>query len=1450
MNTKASIAGIGVLVFLSLVVAVSAVDATVVKVDPASQTLTPGGSFSIDVIVEEVTYMAIDQATLNFDSSAMSVSSVTEGDFLKTAGPTLGAGMEIIDNDNGDVTFFYSLLAQHVGVDGSGTLATINFDTNASAEGTFDLELTNVLLGEGDGDKITVDVISSGTVGLDNTPPTVDIISPQTCTWFDSEDVVVTFHPWDNVDQELDYAISVDGEEKASGTAPNCTETEVNLGVLEECDHIIRVNVMDDVGLEGSAEVTIHVDLTPPTVEIMSPANGTWFDSEPFNITFHPWDNKAELLNYSIFDDGVEVANGTAENCTTTNVTLNPEILGDCDHVIRVNVTDYAGKTNSSEVTIHIDLTPPTVEIMSPANGTWFDSEPFNITFHSWDNKAQLLNYSVFDDGVEVANGIVENCTTTNVTLNPEILGDCDHVIRVNVTDMVGKTNSSEVTIHVDLTPPTVEIISPANDTWFDNEPVNVTFRPWDNKAQFLNYSVFLDGVEVENGTIANYTEKEVNLGVLEECDHVIRINVTDMVGKINSSAVTIHVDLTPPTVELVSPANGTWFGLEDVQVTFHPWDNKADMLEYRIYVDDEEKANGTAANNSDKEVNIGGTITTVGAHTIRVEVTDYAGKTNSSAVITIYVDPILPTIEILSPEGGEWFTSEPVNVTFHLWDNLAQQLNYSIYIDDQLNQTGIAQNDSTTEIDLGILPECNHEIRVNVTDKVGNMNSSAVTIHVDRTPPTVKIISPENNTWLDSGDVVITFHPWDNKAQHLNYSVFLDGLEVDNGTIANDTEKEVNLGVLEECDHVISVNVTDMVGKTNFSEVTVHVDLTPPTVEILSPANGTWFDSEPFNITFHTWDNKAQLLNYSIFDDGVEVANGTAENCTITNVTLYPVELGDCNHTIRVNVTDYAGKTNFSEVTIHIDLTPPTVEITSPTNGTWFDSEPVNVTFHPWDNKAQHLNYSVFLDGLEVDNGTIANDTEKEVNLGVLEECDHVISVNVTDMVGKTNFSEVTVHVDLTPPTVEILSPANGTWFDSEPFNITFHTWDNKAQLLNYSIFDDGVEVANGTAENCTITNVTLNPEILGDCDHVIRVNVTDYAGKTNFSEVMIHVDLTPPTVEILSPANGTWFDSEPFNITFHSWDNKAQLLNYSVFDDGVEVANGIVENCTTTNVTLNPEILGDCDHVIRVNVTDMVGKTNSSEVTIHVDLTPPTVEIISPANDTWFDNEPVNVTFRPWDNKAQFLNYSVFLDGVEVENGTIANYTEKEVNLGVLEECDHVIRVNATDKVGKTNSSEVTIHVDLTPPTVDIISPEEGMIYGTACIRLNFTAKDIGECPSGINEIYYVLDGGDPVTIPGNATISDIGPCEHTVVVYVKDKAGKENHSSEVSFTLYPGDITGDGKVNLLDLQRLGWALGSDPSSPNWNEAADLNCDNSVNVFDLQILAWNYMNDYTVIC
>ncbi|CAD6491522.1 MAG: Cohesin domain protein [Candidatus Argoarchaeum ethanivorans] len=154
------------LLFLLALSAATTAGAATVKVEPVTQSISAGGEFSVRVIIEDVTDMGMDQAVLNFDPSVMQASGIIEGEFLKSGGTTLP--VIIMDNTDGAATFSYSLMAPDVGVTGSGVLATINFDTDASAEGSYDLELTEVVLADGNGKKIIVDAIFDGKVTIES----------------------------------------------------------------------------------------------------------------------------------------------------------------------------------------------------------------------------------------------------------------------------------------------------------------------------------------------------------------------------------------------------------------------------------------------------------------------------------------------------------------------------------------------------------------------------------------------------------------------------------------------------------------------------------------------------------------------------------------------------------------------------------------------------------------------------------------------------------------------------------------------------------------------------------------------------------------------------------------------------------------------------------------------------------------------------------------------------------------------------------------------------------------------------------------------------------------------------------------------------------------------------------------------------------------------------------
>lgn len=144
-----------------------------VTIEPPAQAVIPGSSFCLNVTVHNVTNLGADQATLHFDPQMMQVAQITEGAFLSSAGTTLGAGWEIVNNSAGALTFFYALTTFGLGVNGSGTLASILFTTESSTNATAPVNLADILLVDAVGSVIPVEVIANATVTVGTPAHTV-----------------------------------------------------------------------------------------------------------------------------------------------------------------------------------------------------------------------------------------------------------------------------------------------------------------------------------------------------------------------------------------------------------------------------------------------------------------------------------------------------------------------------------------------------------------------------------------------------------------------------------------------------------------------------------------------------------------------------------------------------------------------------------------------------------------------------------------------------------------------------------------------------------------------------------------------------------------------------------------------------------------------------------------------------------------------------------------------------------------------------------------------------------------------------------------------------------------------------------------------------------------------------------------------------------------------------
>ena len=94
-------------------------------------------------------------------------------------------------------------------------------------------------------------------------------------------------------------------------------------------------------------------------------------------------------------------------------------------------------------------------------------------------------------------------------------------------------------------------------------------------------------------------------------------------------------------------------------------------------------------------------------------------------------------------------------------------------------------------------------------------------------------------------------------------------------------------------------------------------------------------------------------------------------------------------------------------------------------------------------------------------------------------------------------------------------------------------------------------------------------------------------------------------------------------------------------------------------------------------------------------------------------------------------------------------------------------------------------TITIDITPPTISIVSPEN-KTYTVSNVSLTFNVSET------TSWMAYSLDGQANVTITGNMTLAGLSDGMHSLVVYAKDTVGNTGASETIRFNIKTFPIT----------------------------------------------------------
>ena len=452
--------------------------------------------------------------------------------------------------------------------------------------------------------------------------------------------------------------------------------------------HTVAIEVRDKVGNLASAQSTFTVDRglldrTPPVISGFSPTDGAILNArdlarEDFSLRAAAYDTESGLERILIRLDGQIVSLGSED--VMGAISFSPEApLVDGDHLLMIYAEDKA--ENSTIVNAKFRVKTSTVKpILDPLSAVLAIRRVFIAGEAEPGARITLLingrpvGTIVADDDGRFSRANVE-------------LAEGDSEISVIAEDEVGNTNTSDVlTVTVDVTSPLIGDPSPGPEirTRDARIPMSVaiTDGPSGSGINPDGLTFFLDGIIQVPAEALDFTGGRIAFTPTEdlsEDEHFFRVSTVDNAGNRGTfNSGEFFVDLTPPTIMQIVPADGATVSNAETQITAIVEDSELAGASVELFTAD--AAANQIAGISEFDAVSGlatfapDTALPNGDYRAVIAAEDTAGNVNEASVTftidTQTVDQNAPLVVLsFPPDGGDVSTTSFLAIRFKVLD-------------------------------------------------------------------------------------------------------------------------------------------------------------------------------------------------------------------------------------------------------------------------------------------------------------------------------------------------------------------------------------------------------------------------------------------------------------------------------------------------------------------------------------------------------------------------------------------------------------------------------------------------------------------------------------------------------------------------------------------------------------------------------------------------------------
>jgi hypothetical protein len=842
------------------------------------------------------------------------------------------------------------------------------------ADGTYDYRVTVT-------DVAAKTAVTTTTVQIDSTPPTVSVSSPTASQWLSGTAFQASGSASDpgsgsglaSVEYSLDG-----GTTWNTATGTGSWTANLNLTSLGEGTKTMLVRATDKAGNvsnPAASTVSFGIDQAPPTLtETTSGIASSALVYKNAAVTIGGAANDANGVPHVVVtyqkDGGsaVTLVNDTNDDGVwTATLPFAADHSLDGTYDVTVTATDGAGKTSTVSRRVQLDTQSPTLSITAPVASEIVPSNSYTIRGQVTDNGGKgvsTLQYST--DGTTWNNITLSGLNWSVANVNFAGASEGARTLYVRADDGLNPATQVSVAFNYDTAPPVLsEALGTSSQVIRSSTFILSGTASDTNSLASVAITATKDGTS--QGTVYSQTfagsapqpysfSQIVHSNGSDDGTWVYTVTATDVAGRTTVLTRTVLVDATPPALPVIGALSSPYYDVS-LPVSGSASDTGSGVQTMEYSFDNATWSTLTGTDSWFATIILSSslpTLSTDGIKTLYVRATDRAGNQRVQTA-TFRYDTAAPAVTENAYSAATVTSNTGVS-----FNGAAQDFNGGTLATAFVHVTvnGTAQPDipvtanawnwtypNTTEGPAAIV--------FSVIDAAGRTASVTRNVLIDKTPPTVAIGSPSAGDVISGTSVTIA-----GTAADTGSGLATGGVEYSlDGTTWSPVDGTANwnktITTSGEGAKTLSVRAHDNVGLvSSTATVTFNVDLNPPTL-----AETTLGGNVKKNTAFSlggtagdtnglaTWDNDSNPLTPPVPYVTVSVNGGAATKVVVTsgNWTFPYTPSADGTVDFTVTATDVVGKTTSVTREVTVDTTPPTISVDGVLTGLNVSTNQVN---------------------------------------------------------------------------------------------------------------------------------------------------------------------------------------------------------------------------------------------------------------------------------------------------------------------------------------------------------------------------------------------------------------------------------------------------------------------------------------------------------------------------